>query len=205
MSDFEIRQILSGWLKIENWSLEELNETSMIRVVRMTLSSASEIMEVRKRERQIRQEEKLASQSTGDETQEKIWYPLTEYPSSANQTGEEKMEESRMSDGKMKGNVDIMDVKSEDEKSDQNLDDKQFAETESEINELPTKSVNKNANANDDKLFGKKGSADTNDSHMIEYPGIQPVPADQIPLSHGANPWTINGNVQVERNRAMPN
>ena len=113
MSDFEIRQILSGWLKIENWSRQELNEISMRRVVRMTLSSASEIMEVRKRERQIRQEEKLASQSTGDETEEKVWYPLTEHPSSANQTGEGKMEESRMSEGKMKEKAD---VKSEDRK-----------------------------------------------------------------------------------------
>ena len=91
------------------------------------------------------------------------------------------------------------------EKLDQNMDDKQFAEAESEINELLTKSVKKNANADDNKLSGKKGSADTNDSHTIESAGIQPVPAEQIPLSHGANPWTINRNMQAEGNRAMPN
>ena len=188
MSDFEIRQILGSWLKIENWSSEELNETSMRQVVRMTLSSAFEIMEVRKKEQQIRKEEKLAGQSKGDETEEKVWYPLTEHSSSTNETKDRKMGESRTLERKMKEKSDSTNVKLEDEMFARKIDDKQLAEVKSDSKELPTKSVNKNANENDDKLSGMKESVHTNDSHTIETPGIPPVAAEQIFPSHGANP-----------------
>lgn len=182
MSDFEIRKILSGWLKIVNWSPEELNEISMRRVVRMTLSSAFEIMEVRRREQQIRQEEELANQSKGEETEEKVWYPLTELPGSANQSGDRRVGGSRTLESEMK----------------------EKAEAEFESKELLTNSVNQNVDDNDDKLSAKKGSIDTNNSHTIDTPGIQSVPAEQIPPSHGANPWTVKRKVQTEENRAIP-
>lgn len=182
MSDVEIQKILSGWLKIVNWSPEELNEISMRQVVRMTLSSAFDIMQARKRERQIRQEEELASQSKGDETEEEVWYPLTELPGSANQSGDRRVGGSGTLETKMK----------------------EQAEAESESKELPTKSANQNVDANDDKLSAKKGSIDTNDFHTIDTPGIQSVAAEQISTSQGANPWTVKPKVQTEENRAIP-
>ena len=188
MSDYEIRQILSGWLKIESWSTEELNETSMRRVVRMTLSSAFEIMEVRKREQQIRQEERSAMQSKRDNGEEKAWYPLTEHTI---QGGDRKGETGK-SEKKIKEKGDTTIVKLEDGKSDHS---KQLAGTKSENSKLEVTGIQKSAETQPFMSTDFR-------SNKVESCS---VPAEQIPPLHGANPWTVRQKVQAEENRAISN
>ena len=166
-------------------------------------------MEVRKREQQIRQDEKLARQSNGEKGEETVWYPLTEH---ATQGGDRKGE-MRRSEKKIKEKGDTTNVKLE-EKLDQRMDDKQLDEAKSkdaklETKELPTKYFNKAVKTNDEKVTGKQEFAETQPvmstdfhSHKVESSSI---PAGPNPPSHDANPWTVRQKVQAEENRAIPN
>jgi hypothetical protein len=60
ISDLDISQILNAWLKIQSSSVEGVSEVTLRRVVKMTLSSAFEIVEARKEAKEILNErEKL--------------------------------------------------------------------------------------------------------------------------------------------------
>ena len=84
----DMTRIFNAWVKINSWTPEEFNETCVRRAAIMTLSKSFEISELRKKEKQLREEdEKLDLEAErerliiggllgGDKGNE--WYRLTE-------------------------------------------------------------------------------------------------------------------------------
>ena len=81
----EMRGIWLAWLRIEGWSGEEVNETSIRRCARLALGKAAEIVELRKEERDRKEEERKVAFEREKAVidgvlggKEKVWYPLTQ-------------------------------------------------------------------------------------------------------------------------------